>query len=125
MKGGTVHFPGRFLTGVCLFFLIPPACLYGATYGQLRALEERAVQVTELKNRFLARVLDFYGIPNVRNKDGMVVRIQVGDRWLDIRSVEIVPVTAPAGQDPAVTGHEVFFFTDGGVFHILTPMAAR
>jgi hypothetical protein len=120
-----MNFLRRFLAVACLFFVIPPALLSGATYGQIRALEERAVQVTELKNRFLVRILDSYGIPNVRNEQGMVVRIQVGDRWYDIRTVEIVPVTAPSGQEPAVTGHEVFFFTDEGVFHILTPMAAR
>lgn len=120
-----MNFLKRFLPGLCLFFLIPPAYLSAATYGQIRALEERAVHVTELKNRFLASVLDSYGIPHVRNEDGMVVRFQVGNRWYDIRTVEIVPVTDPQGKDMGVTGHEVFFFTDEGVFHILTPMAAR
>jgi len=114
------------LQGIFLFFLIlQPAVTLATGYGQIRALEQRAVEVTELKNRFLTNVLDAYHVPYERNPMGMVVRIQVEALWYRIQNVEIVPITNPDGKDLAVTGHEIFFYTDGGVFHIVTPLAAR
>jgi len=123
--GGTMK-KKPFLQGVFLFFLLLwPMVTLASGYGQIRALEQRAAEVTELKNRFLSQVLDSYRVPYEKNQEGMVVRIQVENRWYRIQTVEIVPVTSPDGKDPAVTGHEIFFYTDGGIFHIVTPLTAR
>jgi len=115
-----------FLQGVLLFFLILwPVVTLASGYGQIRALEQRAAEVTALKNRFMSKVLDSYQVPYERNQEGMVVRIQVENLWYRIQTVEIVPVTSPSGKDLAVTGHEIYFYTDGGIFHIVTPLTAR
>ncbi len=107
------------------FPALGPAAGPADGYGQIRALERRGVEVTALKNRFLTRVLDTYQVPYERNPDGMVVRIRVENLWHRIEAVEIVPVALAEGQTLDVTGHEIFFYTDGGVFHIVTPLAAR
>ncbi|HOP36383.1 MAG TPA: hypothetical protein PL090_08660 [Syntrophales bacterium] len=111
---------------VCLSFpALAPAADRADGYGQIRALEQRGVEVTALKNRFLTHVLDAYQVPYERNPDGMVVRIQVESLWHRIEAVEIVPVALREGETLDVTGHEIFFYTDGGVFHIVTPLTAR
>lgn len=81
---------------VCLSFpALAPAADRADGYGQIRALEQRGVEVTALKNRFLTHVLDAYQVPYERNPDGMVVRIQVENLWHRIEAVEIVPVALP------------------------------
>ena len=116
------------LVSLLVFLSFPalgPAADRAGGYGQIRALEQRGVEVTALKNRFLTHVLDAYQVPYERNPDGMVVRIQVESLWHRIEAVEIVPVALREGETLDVTGHEIFFYTDGGVFHIVTPLTAR
>ena len=54
------------------------------TNGQLRALKRRAEIVTRQKNDFVARVLNSYDIPYQRTEQGVVSRLQIGTKWLDV-----------------------------------------
>jgi hypothetical protein len=114
------------LLAVILFFLASLAPGYPQEYGKVRALQQRAEHIVKLKNDFVASVLTAYRIPHERNAQGMVVRINIDDRWLEVATVEIVPVvTETADKKGYVTAHEVLFTTAGGTLDLLSDMAIR
>jgi hypothetical protein len=69
-----------------------------------------------------------YGkIPHERNEQGAVVRIKMDGQWLDVTTIEIVPVLKEAGDKrQQVAAHELFFYTaDGGILDLLSELTIR
>ena len=95
------------------------------TYGQLRALKRRAATVTRQKNDFVARVLHSYNIPYQRTKEGVVARLRIGTDWLDVNRIEIVPMVREGEYGLQVMGHEIFFYTEGEILHLISALTIR
>lgn len=113
-----------FMAAVVLFSFLPMA--QAQEYGKIRALQERAVHVTKQKNDFIVRVLNSYKIPHEVNEQGVVVRINVDSKWLDIRSIEIVPVLKEsADRSQQVAAHELYFFTANGILNVMSALTIR
>ena len=109
---------------VLLFSCLPTA--QSQEYGKVRALQERAAYVTRQKNDFVVRVLSSYKIPHEVNDQGVVVRINMGGRWMDVTSIEIVPVLREAkDQSRQVAAHELFFFTADGILDVVSALTIR
>ncbi len=110
-----------------LVLLLPLAPRAGAEQsGRIRALQGRAETVVQQKNHFVTMVLEGYEIPFQVNPQGVVVRIQVNDRWQDVTAIEIVPVmeTDAAGSRRLVA-HELYFFTAEGILDITSDLVIR
>lgn len=93
-------------------------------YGKIRALKERAAYVTKQRGDFVAKVLTTYAILHERNEQGAVVRIKMDGQWLEVASIEIVPVLKEVGDKrQQVTAHELFFTTtNGSVLNLLSEL---
>jgi hypothetical protein len=111
------------LLALILFSVDLPA-LYAQEYGKVRALNQRAAYVIKQRNDFVAQVLTSYAIPHERNEQGVVVRIKTDGRWLDVTTIEIVPVLKKAGDKrQQVAAHELFFYTaNGGILDLLSEL---
>jgi hypothetical protein len=95
-------------------------------YGKIRALQQRAAFVTNQKNDFVARVLTSYKIPYERNAQGAIVRINIERSWLDINSIEIVPILKEsADKRQQVTAHEIYFYTATGILDLVSELIIR
>ena len=94
-------------------------------YGQLRALKRRAATVVLQKNDFVARVLNSHKIAYQRNEEGVVIRLQVGSNWLDVNRIEIVPMLRQGESGLDVVGHEIFFYTEGEILHLVSALTIR
>jgi hypothetical protein len=95
-------------------------------YGRMRALQERATVVIKQKNDFVSRVLTSYSISHERNVEGVVVRINVDDKWLEVTAIEIVPVLKEAADKrQQVTAQELLFYTSGGILDLVSEMIIR
>lgn len=94
-------------------------------YGKLRPLNQRALQVVQQRDAFITQVLNTYGIAHQRDPQGAVVRIQVDNRWLDVTTIEIVPVVAELAGQQQVTAHELIFTTSGGVLELRSELKIR
>jgi hypothetical protein len=120
---------GRILVlGAIIFlaaFAAAPPWVSTETYGQLRALERRAATVTRQKNDFVARVLHSYNIPYQRTEQGVVVRLRIGANWLDVNRIEIVPLVQEGEHGLQVMGHEIFFYTEGEILHLVSALTIR
>ena len=82
--------------------------------------------VTRQKNDFVARVLRSYKIPHEVNDQGVVVRINMGGQWMDVTSIEIVPMLREAeDQSRQVAAHELFFFTTDGILDVVSALTIR
>lgn len=109
---------------LCLFLVLPS--LHAQEYGKLKALQQRAAFVTHQKNDFVARVLTSYKIPHERNAQGVVVRINIEKKWLDIQSIEIVPILKEsADQRQQVTAHELYFYTADGILDLVSALTIK
>jgi hypothetical protein len=111
------------LFGILVFFallvlLLPQAS--AQNYGQIRALKRRADTVTRQKNSFVARVLSSYKIPYQTTEQGIVGRLHIEDRWHDVDQIEIVPVTRQVDQGYQVIAHEIFFYSEGEILHLVS-----
>jgi hypothetical protein len=95
------------------------------TYGQLRALKRRADTVVQQKNDFVARVLYSHKIACLRNEEGVVVRLQIGDKWIDVSRIEIVPMVREGERGLDVVGHEIFFYTGDEILHLVSALTIR
>lgn len=102
-----------------------PACASEKPYGQLRALKRRAATVMQQKNDFVARVLHSHKIAYQRNEDGVVTQLQIGSRWLDVNRIEIVPLVREGEGGLEFIGHEIFFYTEGEILHLLSALTIR
>ena len=124
-KKGTVMKIRSYLLALILFFIAIPAA-DAQEYGRMRALQERAVAVIKQKNDFVSRVLTSYSIPHERNVEGVVVRINVDNKWLTVNTIEIVPVLQEAADKrQQVTAQELLFYTSGGILDLVAEMQDR
>jgi hypothetical protein len=112
------------LTAVLLFSFLPVA---GAQeYGKIRALRERAAHVAKLKNDFVIRVLTSYKILHETNDQGAVIRLHMGDKWMEVTAIEIVPVLKEsADKTNQVAAHEIYFFTADGILDVISELTIR
>jgi hypothetical protein len=78
-----------------------------------------------MKNDFVIKVLLAKGIPHWVDERGIVVRIQVGGKWLAVDKIEIIPVLRNDGQGLGVAAHEIYFTTKGGIYRLVSPIAIR
>ena len=100
--------------------------VHAQEYGKVRALQQRAAQVTKQKNDFVARVLISYAIPHERNAQGVVARIEMDGRWLDITAIEIVPVLKEtADRRLKVAGHDLLFHTPEGILDLVSDLTVH
>jgi hypothetical protein len=120
MKKITVYL----LTVALLIFFLPLA--QAQEYGKIRALKERAAYVTKQKNDFVAKVLTSYKIAHEQNTEGVVVRINMDEKWLDVTAIEIVPVLKQAADKrQQVAAHELYFFTADGILDVVSELTIR
>lgn len=113
-----------FLTAVLLFSFLPMA--QAQEYGKIRALQQRAAYVTKQKNDFIVRVLTSYKIPHEVNEQGVVVRINMDNKWMSITSIEIIPVLQEsADHSQQVSAHELYFFTADGILDVISALTIR
>jgi hypothetical protein len=112
-----------YLLALILFSVCLPA-LHAQEYGKIRALNQRAADVIKQRNDFVAQVLNSYAIPHERNEQGAVVRIKTDGRWLDVTTIEIVPVLKEAADKrQQVAAHELIFYTaNGGILDLLSDL---
>jgi hypothetical protein len=94
-------------------------------YGQIRALKSRAETVNQQKNHFVAQVLHSYNIPCQVTEEGIVARLHIQNRWYDIDQIEIVPVTKEVEGGYQVIAHEIFFYTEGDILHLVSAATIR
>jgi hypothetical protein len=95
-------------------------------FGKIRALQQRAAYVTKQKNDFVARVLTSYKILHEVNDQGVVIRINMDEKWLDITAIEIVPVLKESvGKSQQVAAHELYFFTPSGILDVVSELTIR
>jgi hypothetical protein len=94
-------------------------------YGQIRALKNRAETVTQQKNHFVAQVLRSYNIPCQVTEEGIVARLHIQNRWYDVSQIEIVPVTKEVEGGYQVIAHEIFFYTEGDILHLVSAATIR
>jgi len=113
------------LMAAVLFLSLAPAA-QAQEYGKIRALQQRAAYVTKQKNDFVVRVLTSYNIPHKVNEQGVVVRINMDNKWMDITAIEIVPVLKEsADKSQQVASHELFFFTADGILDVISALTIR
>ena len=122
MKGRTV-FLNIILSCALLVLLLPEA--WAQDYGQIRALKSRADTVSQQKNNFVARVLHSYNIPCQVTQEGIVARLHIQNRWYDVKQIEIVPVTRDVEGGYQVIAHEIFFYTEGDILHLVSAATIR
>ena len=112
------------LVSLAMFVLVLSQ-VWAQNYGQVRALKGRAATVTRQKNDFVARVLNSYGIPCQVTQEGIVARLHMENRWYDVNQIDIVPVTKQVEGGYKVTGHEIFFYTEGEILHLVSAATIR
>lgn len=113
------------LAGI-VFFTALPAAAGAQDYGKLRAQERRTEQVLRQRNDFVSQVLTAYAIDHRRNDQGIVVRIRVDDRWLEVTAIDIVPLLEDAaGRPRQVAAHKLLFQTSQGVMELLSELTIR
>jgi hypothetical protein len=122
MKGRTV-FLNIILWSALVVLLLPDA--WGQNYGQIRALKSRAETITQQKNQFVAQVLHSYNIPCQLTEEGIVARIHIQNRWYDVKQIDIVPITKEAEGGYQVIAHDIFFYTEGDILHLVSAATIR
>ncbi len=114
-----------YFAALILFFACLPA-VDAQEYGRIRALQQRAVSVIKQKNDFVARVLASYRIPHERNAQGVVVRISMDGRWLEVTAIDIVPLLREgADGNLRVAAHELLFTTADGTLDLVSELTIR
>jgi hypothetical protein len=112
------------ITAFLLFSILPLA--QAEEYGKIRALQLRAAHVVKQKNDFVAKVLTSYKIPHEQNTEGVVVRINMDEKWMDVTAIEIVPVLQEsADKRQQVAAHELYFFTGDGILDVVSELTIR
>jgi hypothetical protein len=109
-----------------VLFLVCLPAVHAREYGKVRALQQRAEHVIKLKNDFIARVLTSYSVPYEVNAQGVVVRINMDGRWLNVTAIEIVPVLKEvADKHQQVAAHELLFYTANGILDLVSELTIR
>ena len=112
------------LAAVLLLSFLPLA--QAQEYGKIRALQQRAAYVIKQKNDFIVRVLTSYKILHETNEQGVVIRLNMDEKWLDITAIEIVPVLKEAADKrQQVAAHELYFFTADGILDVVSELTIR
>ncbi|MBW2006099.1 MAG: hypothetical protein JRI72_16155 [Deltaproteobacteria bacterium] len=93
--------------------------------GQARAMKERADTVSKRKNRFVAKVLNQYGINYTIDRYGIVTRINVTGEWRNVTRIDVVPMVRMSSAVDKVIGHEIFIYTDKETVHLLSHLKVR
>jgi len=106
-----------------LALLLPD--LWAQNYGQIRALKDRADTVNSQKNNFVVRVLRSYKIPCQITDEGIVARLYIQNRWYDVNQIEIVPLTKEIEGGYQVIAHEIFFYTESDILHLVSAATIR
>ena len=114
---------GTLLLAAPFFVAIPQTA--AKSPGQLRAMKQRAAKVTQMKNKYVTRVLDYNNIPYQLTSDSIVGRLKLQGKWVEVSRIEIVPVANEAGTDLRVTGHELFFYTEDQILHLVSSLIIR
>jgi hypothetical protein len=122
MKRQTI-FSGILVSLALLVLVLPQAS--AQNYGQVRALKRRADTVTHQKNSFVAWVLSSYKIPYQTTEQGIVARLRIDNSWRDVNQIEIVPVTREVDGGYQVIAHEIFFYTEGEILHLVSAVTIR
>jgi hypothetical protein len=122
MKRQTIFFGILILLALFVWGLPQPSA---QNYGQIRALKRRADTVTHQKNSFVARVLSSYKIPCQVTEQGIVARLHIENRWYDVNQIEIVPVMREVDGGYQVIAHEIFFYTEGEILHLVSAVTIR
>jgi len=122
MKRQTMFF-GILVSFALLVWMSPQAS--AQNYGQIRSLKRRADTVTHQKNSFVARVLSSYKIPYQTTEQSIVARLHIENRWYDVNQIEIVPVTREVDGGYQVIAHEIFFYTEGEILHLVSAVTVR
>jgi hypothetical protein len=112
---------------ILLLSVLPPVPLPAASenYGQIRALKQRAHTVVQRKNDFVARVLQSYNIRFQRTQQGVVNRLQIGGQWQNVTQVEIVPLVRERSAGPQLVAHEIYFYTEKEILHLVSAITIR
>ena len=111
------------LSCALVVILLPDA--WGQNYGQIRALKSRAETIIQQKNHFVAQVLHSYNIPCQLTEEGIVARLHIQNRWYDVKQIEIVPVTKETEGGYQVIAHDIFFYTEGDILHLVSAATIR
>ena len=114
---------GAILLAAPFFVAIPQTAAQSP--GQLRAMKQRAAKVTLMKNKYVTRVLESNNIPYQLISDGIVGRLKIEGKGVDVSRIEIVPVANEDGNDFQVTGHELFFYTKDQILHLVSSLIIR
>ena len=122
MKRQTMFF-GILVSLALLVLVVPQAS--AQNYGQIRALKRRADTVTHQKSSFVAQVLSSYKILYQSTEQGIVARLHIENRWYDVNQIEIVPVTREVDEGYQVIAHEIFFYTEGEILHLVSEVKIR
>ena len=122
MKRQTMFF-GILVSLALLVLVVPQAS--AQNYGQIRALKRRADTVAHQKSSFVAQVLSSYKIPYQSTEQGIVARLHIENRWYDVNRIEIVPVTREVDGGYQVIAHEIFFYTEGEILHLVSEVKIR
>jgi len=93
--------------------------------GQIRAMKERANTVSKRKNRFVAKVLNQYGINYTIDRYGIITRINVTGEWRNVTRIDVVPMVRKGPAVDKVIGHEIFIYTDKETVHFLSHLKVR
>ena len=101
-----------------LVLLLPD--LWAQNYGQIRALKNRAENVTRQKNHFVFQVLRSYNISCKLTEEGIVAQLHVQNHWYNVNQIEVVPVTREIEGGYEVIAHEIFFYTEGDILHLVS-----
>ena len=105
--------------------LLCAAVSHARPNGILRAMEKRAAVITKMKNDFVMKVLNQYKIPFNNNPQGVIIQIQVDEKWQDISTIEIVPEIMETDQGLQIIGHNIFFHTKLGILHLTSDIAIK
>jgi len=127
-EGGPVMKRRTVFLNVIIFFVLVVLLLpiaWAQDYGQIRALKNRADTVNQQKNHFVAQVLHSYNIPCQVTEEGIVARLHIQNRWYDVKQIEIVPVTREVEGGYQVIAHEIFFYTEGDILHLVSAATIR
>ena len=111
------------LSCALLVLLLPD--LWAQNYGQIRAMKNRAETVTRQKNHFVVQVLRSYNIPCKVTEEGIVAQLHIQNHWYDVKQIEIVPVTRDIEGGYEVIAHEIFFYTEGDILHLVSAAKIR
>ena len=116
MKGRTVLL--KIIVFFALLVLVNPL-VWAQNYGQIRALKNRAETVTRQKNNFVVQVLRSYNIPCKLTEEGIVAQLHIQNHWYDVNQIEIVPLTREVEGGYEVIAHEIFFYTESDILHLV------